>query len=183
VQVAEMDMLANTFMRAPGEAVGTFALESAIDELAGQLGLDPVELRIRNEPESDRTSGKPFPERHLVEAYRAGAERFGWDQRNPEPPSRDGQGTATAQPQVAAERLGLPLDRVTFAYGESSSPCAVLAGGSQQTASRVSNRFERRGLAWRSTLRRAPWMHHQAAVSARNRTRSHSCAPSWAWLA
>ncbi len=179
VQVAEMDMLANTFMRAPGEAVGTFALESAIDELAGQLGLDPIELRIRNEPESDPTSGKPFSERHLVEAYRAGAERFGWDQRNPEPRSRrdgewliglgtavatypyhrmpggaaritlarDGQarveiaahemgmGTATAQSQVAAERLGLRLDQVTFAYGESSFPGAVLAGGSQQTAS------------------------------------------------
>jgi xanthine dehydrogenase YagR molybdenum-binding subunit len=179
VQVTEMDMLANTFMRAPGESVGTFALESAVDELAERIGMDPLELRIRNEPESDPTSGKPFSARHLVEAYRAGAERFGWDQRDPKPRtrregewliglgtatatypyqrmpggaaritlSRDGHarveiaahemgmGTATAQTQVAAERLGLPLDQVTFAYGESSFPGAVLAGGSQQTAS------------------------------------------------
>ena len=179
VQVAEMDMLANTFMRAPGEAVGTFALESAIDELAEKLGIDPVELRIRNEPDADPLSGQQFSARHMVEAYRAGAERFGWDQRQRAPRmrregewliglgvatatypyhrmpggaaritlSRDGQarveiaahemgmGTATAQTQVTAERLGLPLEQVTFAYGDSWFPGAVLAGGSQQTAS------------------------------------------------
>src|SRR5581483_9838741 len=71
-------------------------------ELAGQLGMDPVELRIRNEPDSDPTSGKPFSSRHLVGAYRTGAERFGWDQRDPEPRTRQegewliGLGTATA---------------------------------------------------------------------------------------
>jgi xanthine dehydrogenase YagR molybdenum-binding subunit len=179
VQVAEMDMLANTFMRAPGEAVGSFALESAIDELAERIGMDPVELRIRNEPDLDPTSGQPFSSRHLVQAYRTGAERFGWNQRDPKPGtrregewliglgtasatypyhrmpggaaritlSRDGHarveiaahemgmGTATAQTQIAAERLGLPLEQVTFAYGESSLPGVVLAGGSQQTAS------------------------------------------------
>ena len=58
-RVADMDMLANTFMRAPGESVGTFALECAIDELAEQLGIDPIELRIRNEPKKDPTSGHP----------------------------------------------------------------------------------------------------------------------------
>ena len=63
-----MDMLANTFMRAPGEAVGTFALECAIDELADELGMDPIELRIRNEPDKDPTSGTPFSSRHIVEA-------------------------------------------------------------------------------------------------------------------
>jgi xanthine dehydrogenase YagR molybdenum-binding subunit len=85
VEVATVDMLANTFMRAPGEAVGTFALESAIDELAHLMRMDPIELRIRNEPEKDPTTGVPFSSRHIVEAYRAGAERFGWSQRSRAP--------------------------------------------------------------------------------------------------
>lgn len=85
VQQVELDMLGNTFMRAPGEAVGTFALECALDELADKLGMDPVELRIRNEPAKDPVSGLPFSARHIVEAWRAGAERFGWSKRNPRP--------------------------------------------------------------------------------------------------
>ena len=88
VQVADIDMVANTFMRAPGESVGTFALESAIDELAAELGMDPIALRLRNEPEKDPTNGRPFSSRHIVEAWRAGAERFGWDQRSATPGSR-----------------------------------------------------------------------------------------------
>ncbi|MEJ8852303.1 xanthine dehydrogenase family protein molybdopterin-binding subunit [Variovorax rhizosphaerae] len=102
VEVATLDMLANTFMRAPGESVGTFALESAIDELAHLMQMDPIELRIRNEPEKDPTTGHPFSARHIVEAYRAGAERFGWSQRNAVPGSRRegewrvGMGCATA---------------------------------------------------------------------------------------
>ena len=85
VHYAEMDMLANTFMRAPGESVGTFALESAVDELADALGMDPIELRVRNEPDKDPTSGAPFSSRNIVEAYRAGAERFGWSARHATP--------------------------------------------------------------------------------------------------
>jgi xanthine dehydrogenase YagR molybdenum-binding subunit len=102
VETAKMDMLSNTFMRAPGESVGTFALESAIDELAVELGMDPIELRIRNEPEKDPTSGVPFSSRHIVEAYVAGAERFGWEKRNTKPGThREGEwligmGCATA---------------------------------------------------------------------------------------
>ncbi len=101
-RTAKLDMLANTFMRAPGEAVGTFALECAIDELAADMGIDPIELRIRNEPEKDPTLGLPHSSRHLVEAYRAGAERFGWDRRAATPGSRRdgewliGMGVATA---------------------------------------------------------------------------------------
>ena len=92
VQVADIDMVANTFMRAPGESVGTFALESAIDELAVELGMDPIELRLRNEPEKDPTNGRPFSSRHIVEAWRAGAERFGWNQRSATPRGRrDGE--------------------------------------------------------------------------------------------
>ena len=102
VEVATVDMIANTFMRAPGESVGTFALESAVDELAERLGMDPIELRLRNEPEKDPTTGTPFSSRHLVEAYRAGAERFKWNQRHFQPRMRRegewlvGMGCATA---------------------------------------------------------------------------------------
>ena len=88
VQVAKMNMLANTFMRAPGEAVGTFALESAIDELAAELGIDPMELRLLNEPDKDPTSGLPFSSRHIDEAWRSGAARFGWAERSATPGSR-----------------------------------------------------------------------------------------------
>ncbi|MGW8190493.1 xanthine dehydrogenase family protein molybdopterin-binding subunit [Sphingomonas hankookensis] len=101
VDVARMNMIANTFMRAPGEAVGTFALESAIDELAVDLGIDPVELRIRNEPDKDPTSGLPFSSRHIVQAWRDGAQRFGWDARPAAPGARSegewqiGMGCAT----------------------------------------------------------------------------------------
>ena len=82
VRVGTMDMLANTFMRAPGSAVGTFPLETALDELAEKLGMDPVELRIRNEPDKDPTTGKAFSQRALIEAYREGARRFGWQPRS-----------------------------------------------------------------------------------------------------
>ena len=102
VEAAKMDMLANTFMRAPGESVGTFALESAVDELADKLGMDPIELRTRNEPEKDPTSGVPFSTRNIVEAYKAGAEKFGWAARKAKPGThREGEwlvgmGCATA---------------------------------------------------------------------------------------
>ncbi|KQS03845.1 dehydrogenase [Sphingomonas sp. Leaf357] len=88
VDTVTMNMLANTFMRAPGESVGTFAMESAIDELAVELGMDPIELRIANEPDKDPISGLPFSSRHIVEAWRAGAEKFGWTARNAVPSSR-----------------------------------------------------------------------------------------------
>ncbi|MEU6644518.1 xanthine dehydrogenase family protein molybdopterin-binding subunit [Saccharomonospora sp. NPDC046836] len=92
VQMAYLDMVANGSMRAPGGAVGVHALECAVDELAVTLGMDPVELRIRNEPTTGPTDGRPFSSRHVVEAWRAGAERFGWAERNPVPGSvRDGE--------------------------------------------------------------------------------------------
>jgi len=79
-------------MRAPGEASGVYALESAMDELAVALGLDPVELRLRNEPEQDEFRKLPFSSRATRECYRVGAERFGWSRRSPEPRSmRDGR--------------------------------------------------------------------------------------------
>ncbi|GDY30121.1 xanthine dehydrogenase family protein molybdopterin-binding subunit [Gandjariella thermophila] len=80
-----------TPMRSPHEGPGMFALESAMDELAHELGMDPVELRLRNEPEVDPLTGEPFSSRKLVECLREGARRFGWSERNPEIGSmRDG---------------------------------------------------------------------------------------------
>src|SRR5882762_2455059 len=89
-------------LRAPMEAQGHFALESAMDELAYATGVDPVELRLRNDTETDPYSGRPFSTRALGECLTKGAARFGWDKRTPEPRSmRDGryligQGVAAA---------------------------------------------------------------------------------------
>jgi xanthine dehydrogenase YagR molybdenum-binding subunit len=80
-KVTEVSRVANTFMRAPGESIGTFAVESAIDALSYQLNMDPIELRARNEPDSDPVSGLPFSSRYMREAYRLGAERFRWQDR------------------------------------------------------------------------------------------------------
>jgi xanthine dehydrogenase YagR molybdenum-binding subunit len=87
-RLARLDVPIPSWMRAPGECPGSFALESAMDELAVAAGVDPVELRIRNEPAADPGSGLPFSSRHLVECLRAGAERFGWADRDPRPRRR-----------------------------------------------------------------------------------------------
>jgi xanthine dehydrogenase YagR molybdenum-binding subunit len=73
------------FMRAPGEASGSAALESAIDEMAVQLGQDPLEFRLKNYAEAEPLSGKPFSSKALRECYVQGAERIGWAMRNPAP--------------------------------------------------------------------------------------------------
>jgi xanthine dehydrogenase YagR molybdenum-binding subunit len=177
-KVVNLDTVANTWMRAPGESIGTFALESAIDELAYKLKIDPIELRRINEPERDPTNHTEFSSRNLIEAYKRGADKFGWSGRNSEPRSqRDGKwligqgvatayypvyrfpatarvrisadgtamvqaaanemgmGTATVQIQQAAEGLGLPIDKVSFHYGDSDLPASPMAGGSNQTLS------------------------------------------------
>jgi xanthine dehydrogenase YagR molybdenum-binding subunit len=174
---ATLDMLPNSAMRAPGEAVGTFGLESGMDALAHELGMDPVELRMRNEPERDPLDGKRFTHRNLRAAYARGAERFGWADRPPHPRSmRDGRkllgwgvatafhmpiqlsadvtvrlgmdgtvlvrcglheigvGVATAQAQIAADALGVPVEAVRVEVGDSTLPVGPMAGGSGQTA-------------------------------------------------
>jgi xanthine dehydrogenase YagR molybdenum-binding subunit len=89
-------------MRAPGECPGSFALESAIDELAHAIGMDPIALRMRNEPERDPTTGTPFSMRSLREAYRVGVAKFGWERLKTAPrKNREGRylmghGVATA---------------------------------------------------------------------------------------
>jgi xanthine dehydrogenase YagR molybdenum-binding subunit len=77
-----------SWMRAPGACPGMYALESALDELAIACKLDPVELRIRNEPDIDPETGNHFSTRNLVACLREGAERFGWSDRDPKPASR-----------------------------------------------------------------------------------------------
>lgn len=84
----DLDVLANTFMRAPGEAVGTYAIECAIDELAHALALDPIELRRRNIAHRDPITGAPHSQSDLMLAYDLGAKRFGWHRRSATPRSR-----------------------------------------------------------------------------------------------
>ncbi|MFJ7150806.1 xanthine dehydrogenase family protein molybdopterin-binding subunit [Streptomyces sp. NPDC100445] len=99
-RLVRLDVPTPTFMRAPGEAPGSFALEAALDELAEKCGLDPVELRLRNEPDKGPVSGLPFTGRHLATCFREGVRRFGWADRDPRPGvRRDGRwllGTGTA---------------------------------------------------------------------------------------
>jgi xanthine dehydrogenase YagR molybdenum-binding subunit len=177
-RIARINAHTPTYMRAPGEASGIFALESAMDELAVGLNIDPVELRLRNEPEQDEFKKLPFSSRSTRECYRAAAERFGWSRRTPEPRSmRDGRwligwgmatatypmnyaparsmarllpdgtaevtsassdmgpGTWTSMTQVAAEALGLPIERVRFTLGDTRLPRAPIHGGSMTMAS------------------------------------------------
>jgi xanthine dehydrogenase YagR molybdenum-binding subunit len=84
-RLARLDLPKNWWMRAPGECPGMFALESAMDELAIACGLDPIELRIRNEPAVDPETGHRFSSRGLIACLREGAQRFGWQPRDPQP--------------------------------------------------------------------------------------------------
>jgi xanthine dehydrogenase YagR molybdenum-binding subunit len=177
-RIARLNVHTPTYMRAPGEVSGTFALECAMDELAVALKMDPVALRLLNEPKQDEFAKLPFSSRSTREAYRLAGERFGWSQRNPTPRSmRDGRwligwgmaaatypmnyvpatararllldgtaevssatsdmgpGTWTSMTQVAAETLGLPVDRVKFLLGDTKLPKAPVHGGSMTMAS------------------------------------------------
>ncbi|MUL40650.1 xanthine dehydrogenase family protein molybdopterin-binding subunit [Streptomonospora sp. PA3] len=174
-RVVRLDAAVPTWMRAPGECPGMFGPEVAMDELAWACGLDPIEVRLRNEPERDPHTGKPFSSRNLAACLREGARRFGWADRAPEPGGRVengwrvgmgvaasaypvvpppgdswariryegegvyavslaaadiGTGAWTALAQVAADALGVPLERVRVRLGDSSLPEASLAGGS-----------------------------------------------------
>jgi xanthine dehydrogenase YagR molybdenum-binding subunit len=172
-RLVPLDMLRGEDVRAPGEASGLLALESAMDELAHALNMDPIELRIRNEPAVDPERNVPYSERRVVECLREGARRFTWERRQQQPGTvRDGRwlvgfgvaaairvhpqapakarvrlapdntctvmsdmtdigtGTYTILAQVAAERLGLPLDQVRVELGRSDLPASWGAGGS-----------------------------------------------------
>ncbi|CAJ0708513.1 Aldehyde oxidoreductase molybdenum-binding subunit PaoC [Ralstonia edaphis] len=177
-RLARLNVGTPTFQRAPGEATGTFALEVALDEMAYALGIDPVELRLRNDAAQDPEKRIPWSSKSLAACYRAGAERFGWARRNPQPGSmREGNtrvgwgmatatypanrsaaaatarylpdgtaqvesgsqdlgtGTYTVMTQVAADAMGMPVDRVHFSLGDTRMPEAPVSGGSQSVAS------------------------------------------------
>jgi len=165
-------------MRGPGEATGSFALESALDELSYKLKIDPIELRLRNYTDRDPERNLPWSSKFLKECYQLGSERIGWARRSAQPGSqRDGEwlvgygigcgafgayrsktqakiklipdgtvniqsatsdigpGTATSMTLVAADTLGLPVDKITFELGNSSFPVAPTQGGSQTMSS------------------------------------------------
>jgi xanthine dehydrogenase YagR molybdenum-binding subunit len=86
-RLAKLDMPRSDSMRAPGDAIGLMALECAMDELAERLSLDPVELRLRNDTQTDPEHRLPFSSRHLAECLREGAARFGWRRRVAKPAS------------------------------------------------------------------------------------------------
>ena len=193
-RLARLDVATPTFMRAPGESTGTFALESAMDELAYALKLDPLELRKRNHASVDPEGQKPWSSKELLECYRQGAERFGWTKRTPAARSmRDGRllvgqgmatatypanqsassavcrlrpdgtalvqagtqdigtGTYTIMTQIAADALGLPIEKVRFELGDSNMPPTPVSGGSQ-TASSTGSAVKQTCLAARNDL-------------------------------
>ncbi|MEO3432963.1 xanthine dehydrogenase family protein molybdopterin-binding subunit [Inquilinus sp. CAU 1745] len=164
-----------TAMRSPVEGPGLWALESAMDELAHDLGMDPLDLRLANHADEDPATGEPWSSKKLKEAYEEGARLFGWRDRSRRP-SRDGDwlvghgmatctmgcfrmptpgaeivlkadggavvrtgtqdigtGTATIFPQIAADILGLPLEKVTLALGDTELPEAGPTYGSSST--------------------------------------------------
>jgi xanthine dehydrogenase YagR molybdenum-binding subunit len=93
-RVVHLDVGPTSVMRAPGEATGNYALETAIDEVAFRLRMDPISLRLKNYAERDPKSGKPWSQKLLRECYAQGAARFGWSNRSPAPRSmRDGKKT------------------------------------------------------------------------------------------
>lgn len=84
-RVVPMNIILPTYTRGPGKSTGSFALESAMDELAYQLKMDPIEFRIKNEPAKDPSNGKPWSSRTTVQCLQEGAKAFGWEKRKPEP--------------------------------------------------------------------------------------------------
>jgi xanthine dehydrogenase YagR molybdenum-binding subunit len=167
-------------MRGPGAVPGLYATESAMNELAEQLQIDPVKLRVLNEPKIDESLGVPFSSRHFLESMELGAEKFGWSRRTPAVGSmkRDGltlgwgmagcawiaarfpaeasvqlrddgtarvacatqdigTGTYTILAQLAAQKTGVPLDKVEVALGDTTLPPGPLSGGSLATSSVV----------------------------------------------
>ena len=129
-----LDVNTPIWMRGPGFANASFAIESAMDELAHELGVDPIELRLRNEPAEDESNGLPWSTRRLRECYTVGAREFGWDRRDARPRStRDGElliglGMAAAvydpgrMPARARVRLGADGTAVVEAAASDMGP-------------------------------------------------------------
>ncbi|WP_354683713.1 xanthine dehydrogenase family protein molybdopterin-binding subunit [Cupriavidus necator] len=120
-RLARLNIGTTTFMRAPGETPGSFALECALDELAEKLGIDPVELRLRNHADTDPQKQKPFSSKSLRECYRVAAERFDWARRNPAPRSMQADG----------KLIGLGMATATYPAhrSEASAMARILPDG------------------------------------------------------
>lgn len=116
-QLVRLDVPTPTWMRAPGETPGSFALESAIDELAEKCGLDPIELRARNQPAAGPVSGLPFSRRNQLACFEEGARRFGWAGRDPRPGLR----------REGRWLLGTGMAAASFPAGAGPSTAAVTA--------------------------------------------------------
>ena len=154
MQVAPLDRIQNSFMRAPGDAPGSFALESALDELAIAGGIDPLDLRLINEPKRNPTKGTMFSSRHLVECLTRGAEAFGWRERQAAPRSvRDGRtligyGMASAIHPTAQliAKVGLTLRADGLVLIETSTSeigTGTATAQAQATAERIGVAFDR----------------------------------------
>jgi xanthine dehydrogenase YagR molybdenum-binding subunit len=147
----DLNIVPNTFMRGPGEAIGTFALESAIDTLAHRMAIDPVVLRLRNIADRHPISGTPFSQHGLAQAYRDGAERFGWQHRCAVPRSRvDGEwqfgmGCATgAYPYVRMPNANV---RITLrSDGTATVTCAAHEMGMGTVTVQAQHAADRLGL-------------------------------------
>ncbi|MFJ4715383.1 xanthine dehydrogenase family protein molybdopterin-binding subunit [Streptomyces sp. NPDC088785] len=116
-RVVPVDVPTPTFMRAPGEVPGSFAVECALDELAERLDMDPLALRRRNEPSVGPVSGLPFSSRNLLACFDEGARRFGWAQRDPRPRVRREGGLL----------IGTGVSASTFPSGVAPSTASVTA--------------------------------------------------------
>ncbi|WP_026732888.1 xanthine dehydrogenase family protein molybdopterin-binding subunit [Fischerella sp. PCC 9605] len=106
-ELAKMNIGTPTFMRAPGENPGLWALESAMDELAWALKIDPVELRLKNEAKEHQRKGLPFSAKHFADCLRVGAEQFGWQDRPKQPRSLTRDGKLVGWGMAAATFPGL----------------------------------------------------------------------------
>ena len=162
-RVVRLDVPTPSWMRAPGECPGMFALESAMDELADRCGIDPVELRLRNEPAVHPETGQPFSSRNLAACLREGAARFGWAGRDPAPGvRRDG-------PVAVRDRGGglhLP------------GPGGRLAGAGERLGGRAVPGLDRRGRHRDRSAHRADGRRGRGAR--RRRRRTSSCASATA---
>ena len=130
-RLARLNIGTPTFMRAPGEATGSFALECAMDELAYELKVDPIQLRLRNYAARDPEKNKPWSSNALGECYRVGAERFGWAKRDPRPLAmREGNalvGMGVASATYPANRSAARASARILADGS-----AVVRSGTQE---------------------------------------------------
>lgn len=129
VRIVRLDVPTPTSMRAPGSAPGSFALESALDELAERCGVDPIALRVRNEPATGPLSGLPFAGRKLIACFEKGARRFGWADRDPRPGlRREGRwllGTGTAASTFHA--FALPSTAAVTAWPDGTFTVRIAA--------------------------------------------------------